>query len=93
MYNSQLSSLRSQQLADNLPEGTDEVFVGVLFGQLLGRLPSAAELSQCVSFLDEHRDRARARQQLALILVRHDDFAIAGEPKGKPADVEAAGEG
>ena len=57
-----------------LPQETDQDLITALFEHVICRKPTAIEMKECESFLSELTDKSRARQQLALVLLNHNDF-------------------
>jgi hypothetical protein len=74
MYNSQLADKLSRGLAKQVPGESAADYVRNLFQHVIGRDPTALELSECSAFCLDFPDREGARFQLALVLLNHNDF-------------------
>ena len=74
MYNSPIAAAQSQKIATAFSKSADPEFIVALFEHILCRPPAPAELKECKTFLAGITDRKRARQQLALVLLNHNDF-------------------
>ncbi len=80
LSNSELARRQSRLLARRLSaecvatSHTDESFVRIAFETVLGRMPTDAELSKCVEFLDSEAAPKQARESLAHVLLNHNDF-------------------
>ena len=74
MYNSPIAAAQSQKIASTFaPSGARE-FIDALFEHILCRPPTPGERKECETFLADIPDRGRARQQLTLVLLNHNDF-------------------
>jgi hypothetical protein len=80
LANSELAQAQARILAQSLAAdaSTDEAFVRQAFRTVLARKPRAAELELCRDFLAgrsvEAAGKARARENLLLVLFNHNDF-------------------
>ena len=74
MYNSRLASEQATRLANQVEAIIATDVVAELFETILSRRPTSRELRECVEFLEEFVDHRRGRQQLALVLLNHNDF-------------------
>ncbi len=74
MFNSPLAASQSGRIAKQHDILDNKQFVTAVFEQVLGRRPTATEAADCVAFLVDLPDRQRARRQLALVLLNHNDF-------------------
>jgi hypothetical protein len=77
LSNSKLSQAVAEEIAKQLaPAGPR--FVSAVFERLLGRAPTAAELTASTQFLHEqetnYNSEPRARQSLVHVLLNHNDF-------------------
>ena len=74
MYNSRLASEQAIRLADQIQGHRPGAVVVALFETILSRGATPRELRECVAYLKEFGDIRRGRQQLALVLLNHNDF-------------------
>ena len=74
MYNSSLASTQAASLSAGLGVTDPAEVVTALFEAVLSRVPKDRELKECLAFMDEFPDSLRARRQLALVLLNHNDF-------------------
>lgn len=74
MYNSPIAAAQSQKIAKAFSQHAGRGFIEALFEHVLCRSPKPAELKECETFLADIPDRNRARQQLTLVLLNHNDF-------------------
>jgi hypothetical protein len=78
LANSPLTLDASRRLAERLTAevgpSADEAFVSAAYRHVLGRLPSAEELRECIGFLAARAERPRARTSLVHVLLNHHDF-------------------
>ncbi len=74
MYNSPIAAAQSQKIASAFAPSDDREFVEALFEHILCRPATPGEQKECESFLADIPDRNRARQQLTLVLLNHNDF-------------------
>ncbi len=81
LFNSEVSLQHARLLVRSLPAGTDDrAFTVAAFEQVLSRAPSAAELAECTTFLQERSSLAapesalRAREGLVHALMNHHEF-------------------
>ena len=74
MYNSPIAAAQSQKIAKAFSQSADPEFIVALFEHILCRPPTPAEQKECGTFLVDIPDRNRARQQLTLVLLNHNDF-------------------
>ena len=74
MYNSRLASTQAASLSAGLGVTDPAGAVTALFEVVLSRAPKDRELKECLAFMDEFPDPLRARRQLALVLLNHNDF-------------------
>ncbi|MEE3373082.1 MAG: PSD1 and planctomycete cytochrome C domain-containing protein [Planctomycetota bacterium] len=74
MYNSRLASEQATRLAEQVDASVAADVVTALFETILSRRATSQELRECVEYLEEFVDSRRGRQQLALVLLNHNDF-------------------
>ena len=79
LHNSELTLREARRFAKLISSenSNDEQFIRTAFRRMLVREPSSAELETCRKFLkekDAERSPERARENLALVLMNHNDF-------------------
>ena len=74
MYNSPIAVAQSQKISGSFAQGKDQEFIQAVFKHILCRPPTPGEKKECETFLADIPDRNRARQQLTLVLLNHNDF-------------------
>ena len=74
MYNSPIAATQSQKIAGSFAQRNDREFIQAVFEHILCRPPTPGEQKECENFLADIPDRKRARQQLALVILNHNDF-------------------
>ena len=74
MFNSQIAAGQAKNIAEMYGKLNGGEFVAALFQHMLCREPSDGELTECVQFLTGFSGSAKARNQLALVLLNHNDF-------------------
>ncbi len=74
MYNSPIAAAQSQKIASAFAPNGNREFIDALFEHILCRPPTPGEREECETFLADIPDRGRARQQLTLVLLNHNDF-------------------
>ena len=74
MFNSQMAARQARKIAESHRTLTGSEFVKALFEHVLGREPAPKEQVECTQFLAEFKGSAKARRQLALVLLNHNDF-------------------
>ena len=74
MYNSRLASEQAIRLADQIQGDRPGAVVVALFEAILSRGATPRKLRECVAYLKDFGDIRRVRQQLALVLLNHNDF-------------------
>jgi len=74
LANSDLAFAQSKVLAENLSSiSEDDLFIEKLFQRVLARPAKKEELQYCRDFLQKE-NKARARENLALVIINHNDF-------------------
>lgn len=80
MYNSRIADDVSAAVAKlpalNGPRQDAEATVTIYFAHILNRRPSSRELAECRTFLESFDDVTAGREQLALVLLNHNDFVM-----------------
>jgi hypothetical protein len=74
MFNSQIAAGQVQKIAETYHTLNGSELVKALFEHILGREPTPKEQIECTQFLTEFAANAKARRQLALVLLNHNDF-------------------
>lgn len=74
MFNSQVAAGQARNIADAHSQLNGSELVNALFKHVLGREPAPQEHAECSQFLKELKDSTKARHQLALVLLNHNDF-------------------
>ena len=74
MFNSPIASQQAKKVTGFYASLNSSEFVNTLFEHVLCREPSTQELTECTAFLSEFDDNVSARNQLALVLLNHNDF-------------------
>ena len=74
LFNSQIASQQSAKIANLYGSQTGADYVSSLFRHILCRTPTAAEQMECTNYLQEFENSSAGRQQLALVLLNHNDF-------------------
>jgi hypothetical protein len=73
LANSELAIAMARKLAEAIPATEPEPFVNELFVRTVTRHPTADELATCLAFLKKG-DAKKARENLALVMLNHNDF-------------------
>ena len=74
MFNSKIAAEQAQKIAAIYAAKTGGTLVQALFAHILCREPTPQEQTECTQFLAGFQGSATARQQLALVLLNHNDF-------------------
>jgi hypothetical protein len=75
LANSKLALEQARSLAKKLSSSAEpEKFATMLFERVLSRAPTNEELSACLEFLRKGNHDQRARENLALVVLNHNEF-------------------
>ena len=74
MFNSQVAAGQARKIAEAHSTLNGSELIKTLFQHVLGREPGPEEQAECTQFLKDLNGSAEARNQLALVLLNHNDF-------------------
>jgi len=74
MFNSPIAADQARKIAEAYHTKHGSEYVCTLFEHVLGRKPSDTEQAECTQFLIELKNSTKARRQLVLVLLNHNDF-------------------